>query len=266
MENPAATSPRITLSSDAGTAAIRAAAEIARVIRERAAAGGRAVLGLATGGTPVPVYRELVRLHREEGLGFQGVTTFNLDEYLGLSPADPRSYHAYMWRHLFAHVDVDPRQVHLPDGTCPRDAIDAHCRGYEEKIRDAGGIDIQLLGIGRNGHIGFNEPGSARNSRTRLVELDPTTRTDAARDFGGLENVPTHAISMGCGTILEARRIVLLACGRAKAGAVAAMIRGPVDEALPASFLQLHPAVTVHLDAEAATELPRHEKAPASGC
>ncbi len=225
------------------------AEEISRLIRRRTEEGLTTVLGFATGGSPLPLYRELVRMHREEGLSFAGVAAFNLDEYLGLAPDDPRNYRTFMWKHLFSQVDILPGNFHLPDGT----DIGHH---YETRIRDAGGIDFQILGIGRTGHIAFNEPGSPIDSRTRKVELDPETRADAAAAFGGLTNVPLHAITMGCGTILEAREIAMLAWGEKKAEVVAAAIHGPVTTQLPASFLQRHPDTTVYLDRGAASRLP----------
>lgn len=233
------------------------AAEIAALIRERHTAGRSAVLGLATGSTPVRLYRELIRLHREEGLSFRNVVTFNLDEYYGLPPSHPESYSRFMATQLFDHIDLPRENAHIPDGTVPRADVFASCQRYEEKIRAAGGIDLQILGIGRTGHIGFNEPGSGRDSRTRLVTLDGLTRRDAARDFLGEANVPRHAITMGVGTILAARRIVLLAWGEAKASVVAQAVEGPVVETLPASFLQAHPAVAFHIDTTAASALTR---------
>ena len=233
------------------------AAEVAGLIRARQRQGRTVVLGLATGSTPVRFYAELVRLHREERLSFANVITFNLDEYRGLSADHPRSYGRFMRRHLFDHVDLPEAQIHLLDGAVPDAAVDAHCREYEEKIRAAGGIDFQILGIGRNGHIGFNEPGSARASRTRLVALDPLTRQDAAGDFGGEEHTPRCAITMGIGTILEARRIVLMAWGRRKAGPVRAAVEGEVTIQAPASFLQDHDQVQFVLDHDAASALTR---------
>ncbi len=186
---------------------------IAGVIRERAAKGQRAVLGLPTGSTPVGVYRELIRLHRETGLDFSNVVTFNLDEYLGLGADRLQSYRRWMNEHLFKDVNIPPENIHIPDGLTPHDRLDDHCREYEAAIERAGGIDIQLLGIGRNGHIGFNEPFSAPNSRTRVCTLDPVTRRDASSDFFSEENVPMQAITMGLGTIFDARKIVLIALG-----------------------------------------------------
>ncbi|MDX2185446.1 MAG: glucosamine-6-phosphate deaminase [Opitutaceae bacterium] len=233
------------------------AGEIARLLRERAAAGKRAVLGLATGSTPIGVYQELIRLHREEGLSFKHVTTFNLDEYSGLPPENTRSYHHFMWHHLFSHIDIDPGSVHIPSGLVTAAEADAWCKHYEDAIAAAGGLDIQLLGIGRTGHIGFNEPGSGRHTRTRTVALDPLTRRDAAGDFGGEEHTPRRAITMGVATILQARRVILMAWGQHKAEVIRGAVEGPVTANLPASFLQEHPNATVVLDGPAATELTR---------
>lgn len=241
----------------ADAAAGELAKEIAALIRANEAAGRPTVLGLATGSTPVRLYRELIRLHREEGLSFARVVTFNLDEYHGLPRTHPESYWRFMHEQLFAHVDIPAENVHVPDGLAPRTEVFEWCRRYEEKIRAAGGLDLQVLGIGRTGHIGFNEPGSGRDSRTRLVTLDELTRRDAARDFLGEANVPRHAITMGVGTILEARAVVLLAWGEAKAGVIAQAVEGPPTEALPASLLQGHPNVRFLIDAAASAELTR---------
>jgi glucosamine-6-phosphate deaminase len=231
--------------------------QIAAAIRARGDAGKMYVLGLATGSTPVRVYRELIRLHQNEGLSFRRVITFNLDEYYGLPREHPESYWRFMHDQLFDHIDVPAEQINIPDGTVARTEVFDWCRRYEEKIAAAGGLDLQLLGIGRTGHIGFNEPGSARDSTTRLVTLDALTRRDAARDFLGEDNVPRYAITMGVGTILSARRIVLLAWGEAKAGIVAQAVEHPPTDALPASFLQDHPDVRCILDTAAASELTR---------
>lgn len=214
-----------------------------------------AVLGLATGSTPLPFYQELIRLHREHGLSFANVTSFNLDEYLGLAREHPESYWSFMHRELFDHIDIAVQNIHLPDGTLTEAEIPAHCAAYETRIRDAGGLDFQLLGIGSNGHIGFNEPGSAKDSRTRSVRLDLGTRRDAAWSFGGEAQVPPLAITMGCGTILDARRIVLLAWGEKKAAIVREAVRGPVTERVSASFLQDHPDAAFYLDHGAASKL-----------
>jgi len=233
------------------------AGDVAELIRKRREEGRTAVLGLATGSTPVSFYAELVRLHREEGLSFENVITFNLDEYRGLGADHPQSYSHFMRVHLFDHVDIPASNTHLPDGRVPAADIEAHCRGYEAGIRAAGGIDFQLLGIGRTGHIGFNEPGSARRSRTRLVTLDPLTRRDAAEDFGGEETTPRYAITMGISTILEARRIVLMAWGQHKAGTVRAALEGDVTSRVPASFLQEHDQAAFVLDQAAVGALTR---------
>jgi glucosamine-6-phosphate deaminase len=230
---------------------------ITALIRQRAAESKPAVLGLATGSTPVRLYRELIRRHREEGLSFANVITFNLDEYYGLSGSHPESYRRFMQDQLFDHVDLKPENTHVPDGLAPRDKVFASCQSYEAAIRQAGGIDIQILGIGRTGHIGFNEPGSGPDSRTRLVTLDSLTRRDAARDFLGEENVPRHAITMGVGTILDARQVFLLAWGEAKAGVIAQAVEGEPSAAIPASFLQLHRECVFCIDEAAGGHLTR---------
>lgn len=249
--------PRPTVSIyGTGTAAgAFVAREIADLIRVKQSAGGRAVLGLATGSTPQDVYHELVRLHRQEGLSFRNVVTFNLDEYWPMDPRALQSYRRFMDEYLFDHTDIDRANIHIPDGVAPRDRVAQHCEDYERAIREAGGIDIQILGIGRTGHIGFNEPGSPRTSRTRLITLDKVTRMDAASDFFGEWNVPRKAITMGVGTILEARRILLLAFGESKAAIVRTALEGTVSDAVAASFLQEHPNVHWLLDEAAAAEL-----------
>ena len=234
------------------------AREIAALIRDRQKAKRTAVLGLATGSTPLALYAELVRIHREEVLSFSNVVTFNLDEYYPIAPSSPRSYRHYMQAHLFDHVDIPPTSINLPDGTAPSASLDAHCRDYEERIQAAGGIDFQVLGIGRTGHIGFNEPGSPRRSRTRLVTLDSLTRRDAAGDFGGEEHTPKYAITIGVRTILEARRIVLLAWGQHKAEIVRAAAEGPVTPQVTASFLQEHDQTQFVIDRAAAGALTRY--------
>lgn len=241
--------------ADQTEASRKLAKEVAALVREINATGRDAVLGLATGRTPLPFYTELIRLHQEGELSFAKVITFNLDEYLGLAGDHPESYRTFMQRELFDQVDIPSENIHIPDGLVSPADLEAHCAAYEEAIHAAGGIDFQLLGIGRTGHIGFNEPGSPRNSRTRKVELDPITRQDAAPSFGGLEKVPEHAISMGCGTILEARKIALLAWGAAKAEIVREAILGPVTDQISASFLQGHPDATFYLDREAGSGL-----------
>ena len=232
--------------------------QIADTIRQLTAAGKMCVLGLATGSTPVSVYDELVRLHREEGLSFRNVVTFNLDEYFPMQPEALQSYVRFMREHLFDHVDIAPENMHIPDGTQNEENVLEFCRGYEQAINDAGGIDIQLLGVGRTGHIGFNEPGSGRESRTRLITLDIVTRRDAASDFFGEENVPRRAITMGVGTILEARQIYLMAFGEGKASIVAQAIEGEVSKSIAASFLQEHQNAKFVLDEAAAERLTRY--------
>ena len=246
----------VRLLEDHETIARTVAARIAEVIRARSSAGARAVLGLATGSTPRGIYRELIRLHRE-GLDFSNVVTFNLDEYYPMDPARMHSYHRFMWENLFDHVNVPMQQIHIPRGDLPRDAIGAHCAAYERAIRDAGGIDFQLLGIGRSGHVGFNEPGSGLESRTRLVYLDTVTRADAASEFFGEEHVPSEAVTMGVATILEAREIALIATGEHKAGIVRRGVEGEVHADVAATYLQEHPNATVWLDPAAAAELTR---------
>lgn len=223
------------------------AAHIAAVVQ----ATPNAVLGLATGSTPLGVYERLVQRHRQHGLDFSGVTCFNLDEYFPMPAHDPHSYHSFMERHLFRHINC--RAGHVPGGTPRPDAEVAEaCLGYERLIADAGGIDLQLLGIGRTGHIGFNEPGSLPDSRTRLVSLHPATREDAAGSFGGLSHVPAQAVSMGIGTILDAREIVLMASGPAKAEIIHAAWTAPISPALPASWVRLHARASLYLDSAAA--------------
>ena len=233
------------------------AAAIARLIRERQAQNRNAVLGLATGSTPIKLYRELIRLHREEGLSFSNAVTFNLDEYYGLPAEHPESYRHFMEVQLFKHIDLPKQNIHVPDGMVPRSEVFVYCQRYEQDLREAGGLDVQILGIGRTGHIGFNEPGSAVDSRTRMVALDRLTRRDAARDFRGEANVPAYAITMGVGTILEARELILFAWGESKASILRAAIEGPQTDAVPASFLQRHPNCQCFIDKPAAEDLTR---------
>jgi glucosamine-6-phosphate deaminase len=237
--------------------ALEVAGRIAALMRARAAEGRKAVLGLATGSTPVGIYRELIRMHRDEGLDFSDVVTFNLDEYFPMAPGSVHSYHRFMRENLFDHVNVPDGQVHVPRGDLDRDGTEAHCDAYEAAIHAAGGIDFQILGIGRSGHVGFNEPGSGRDSRTRLVYLDTVTRADAAADFFGEENVPPEAVTMGVATILEAREIALVATGEHKAAVVRRAVEGEVHADVAATYLQDHPATTVYLDPAAAADLTR---------
>ena len=243
--------------ASSAAASLAVAREVAGLIRQRQQEHRAVVLGLATGSTPIAFYSELVRLHREEKLSFANVVTFNLDEYYPLPPDHPQSYRHFMRTHLFDHVDIAPENINLPSGSVPQVEIDAHCRAYEEKIRAAGGIDFQILGIGRTGHIGFNEPGSPPHSRTRLVTLDPLTRRDASGDFGGEEHTPRYALSMGVRTILEARRVVLMAWGQHKAGIVRTAMEHEVTAQVTASFLQQHENALFVLDHAAAGALTR---------
>ena len=242
---------------NAPIAARHVADEIAALIRERAEKGKTVVLGLATGSTPVGIYAELVRMHREEGLSFANVITFNLDEYYPMQPNELQSYVRFMNEHLFDHIDIPAENVHVPDGTIPLEKVAAYCDEYEKKIEAAGGIDYQLLGIGRTGHIGFNEPGSDETSLTRLITLDSVTRTDAASDFFGAENVPRRAITMGVGTILNAWKIFILAFGENKAPIVARTVEGEPSTLVPATYLQQHRNVEMLLDPAASSDLTR---------
>ncbi|MEJ7760770.1 MAG: glucosamine-6-phosphate deaminase [Gemmatimonadaceae bacterium] len=235
----------------------RLARRIADIITERRAAGSHAVLGLATGSTPIGVYRELIRLHREEGLDFADVVTFNLDEYYPMRPDSIHSYNRYMWENLFDHINVVPGNVHIPHGDAPRDELAAETSRYEAAIRDQGGIDLQILGIGKTGHIGFNEPGSGIESRTRPIALDTITRRDAAADFFGEDNVPTEAITMGVATIMEAREIALIATGEHKSAIIRRAVEGHPDPDVAATYLQHHPNAVFYVDLPAAAELTR---------
>jgi len=230
---------------------------IATLITEKQAAGERTVLGLATGSTPIGVYRELIRMHGQEGLSFRGVVTFNLDEYFPMRGESIHSYRRFMWENLFSQIDIDPRSVHIPQGEVAREDVDDECRRYEDAIARAGGIDLQILGIGKTGHIGFNEPGSGAESRTRLAMLDAITRRDAAADFFGEEFVPREALTMGIATILEAREIAILATGEHKAPIVQRAVEGEIDVEVAATFLQNHPNTTFYVDRAAGAELTR---------
>jgi len=233
------------------------AERIAAIIRQRREQGGRAVLGLATGSTPIGIYRELIRMHRDEGLSFADVVTFNLDEYYPMDRDSIHSYHRYMRENLFDHIDLRPENAHLPPGEIAREQVEEACAAYEQAIRDAGGIDFQILGIGKTGHIGFNEPGSGMESRTRLIALDTVTRRDAAADFFGEDNVPTEAITMGIATIMEARQVALIATGEHKAAIVRRAVEEEPDPDVAATYLQAHPDATFFVDPAAAAELTR---------
>ncbi|RYE22750.1 MAG: glucosamine-6-phosphate deaminase [Sphingobacteriales bacterium] len=235
------------------------ALRIATLIKSKQQKGEKAVLGLATGVTPIQVYRELVCLHKEEGLSFSNVVTFNLDEYYPMHPDAEQSYVRFMNENLFDHVDMNKQHVHIPDGTLAAEDIEAFCLNYEKKITAFGGLDLQLLGIGRTGHIGFNEPGSPPNSGTRIVTLNDLTRSDAAKDFGGKDNVPTKAITMGIGTIFQAREIILMAWNTKKAEIVKKAVEGEISADVPATFLQLAEHAEFILDEDAASLLTRFD-------
>jgi len=243
--------------ADAKAASQAVAREMAALIRQRQAEGRSCVLGLATGSSPKTVYAELIRMHRAEGLSFRNVVTFNLDEYYPMEPDSLQSYVRFMKEQLFDHVDIPEGNYFIPDGTVPLNGVAEFVKAYEDKIEAFGGLDFQLLGIGGNGHIGFNEPGSLINSHTRLMMLDHSTRAAAAGDFGSLAKVPKKAITMGVTSILKARRVVLLAWGERKAPVLKAAVEGPVTELVPASYLQTHPNCLFVIDGAAASELTR---------
>jgi glucosamine-6-phosphate deaminase len=234
-----------------------AAREIADLIRSKQAVGQSCVLGLATGSTPRSMYAELVRMHKEEGLSFKNVITFNLDEYYPIDSDALQSYYRFMHKHLFDHIDIDPRNIHIPNGETPKENIKAHCLEYENMIENAGGIDLQVLGIGNNGHIGFNEPGSSILSRTRLVTLDTSTRIANSHEFANISEVPRLAVTMGINTILKAKRILLMAWGPAKTAVVQKAVEDNVTEQIPASLLQQHNDTLFILDEIAAADLTR---------
>lgn len=235
---------------------IYAAQQIASLIKEKAAKGEKVVLGMATGSTPIKMYAELVRMHREEGLSFKNVITFNLDEYYPIDKDAYQSYWSFMHRNLFNHIDIDPTNIHLPNGNAPKEDIKNYCASYEQAIEAAGGIDLQILGIGQNGHIGFNEPGSSILSKTRLVNLENSTRLANSYEFGTISKVPRLAVTMGISSILKAKKIILLAWGN-KANIVAKSVEGNVTESIPASILQQHNDCTFVIDEAASTELTR---------
>ena len=249
----------VTVFNSSGDASRTVAEEIAGLIRANDAKKKHTVLGLATGSTPTSVYNELIRMHQTEGLTFKNVITFNLDEYWPMQPKELQSYNRFMRECLFDHIDIKPENVHIPDGTIPRAQVSEFCRQYEKAIADAGGIDFQLLGIGRTGHIGFNEPGSPRDSHTRLITLDKVTRMDAAADFFGERYVPRQALTMGVGTILSARRAVLVALGEHKAEVIRRSVEGEVSSHIAGSYLQEHPNAHMVLDTAAAAELTRYK-------
>ncbi|MGY9060209.1 MAG: glucosamine-6-phosphate deaminase, partial [Candidatus Puniceispirillales bacterium] len=230
---------------------------IALLIKEKHDQNEMCVLGLATGSSPLSVYRELVRLHNEEGLSFKNVISFNLDEYYPLVKEDVQSYHYFMYSNLFDHIDIKPENINIPNGEVALDQVRKSCIAYDKKIKSLGGIDLQILGIGRTGHIGFNEPGSHLNSQTRTITLDHLTRFDAAPAFQGIENVPRKAITMGIQTILNAKRVLLMAWGSYKAEIIQKAIEGEISNLIPTTYLQHHKNTTIILDNEAASELTR---------
>ncbi len=227
--------------------------EAARIIAERLRKKPNLILGLATGSTPLGTYAELIRIHREDGFDFSKVTTFNLDEYIGLPPSHPQSFYHFMMENFFNHVNIDRRSIHIPNGMTTD--IEAHCEWYEEEIRKAGSIDLQILGIGANGHLAFNEPGSSLGSRTRIKTLTEQTVGDNARFFKDPKEVPKYAITVGIGTIMDARELLLLASGSKKADAVRAAVEGPITAMCPASIIQMHRRATVIADKEAAAKI-----------
>ena len=244
---------------NSNTASIAVAHEIANLIRKKAKSNTKCVLGLATGSSPIKVYEELVRLHQEEELSFSNVITFNLDEYYPMQLDDLQSYHYFMHEHLFNHIDILPENIHIPDGTIKNNAIYQYCIDYDLKIKAVGGLDFQLLGIGRTGHVGFNEPGSHFNSGTRSITLNHITREDAAPSFLGINNVPRKAITMGISTIHNAKRIVLLAWGINKAQVIQETIEGKISSQIPATYLQKHQNTSFILDQDASSALTRIE-------
>ena len=243
----------IVIQPTAEAASIVAAQIVAQLVRRKP----DAVLGLATGSTPLAMYRELARMHREDGLDFSRVRTFNLDEYAGLAHEHPQSYHAFMRENFFQHVNVPRENIRIPDGLAAD--VPAECAAYEAAIRAAGGIDLQVLGIGSDGHIGFNEPSSSLASRTRIKTLTAQTRRDNARFFASASEVPIHVITMGVGTIMDARQVLMLAFGEGKAKAIADAVEGPIMAMNPASILQMHPVAKCLIDEAAAAKLTRRE-------
>jgi glucosamine-6-phosphate deaminase len=237
------------------------ALRVRTLMEAKRASGGTAVLGLPTGSTPIGVYHELIRMHREEGLDFSHVVTFNIDEYFPMEPDSLQSYHRFMWENFFDHVNISAQNIHIPLGNIPREEVEAHAAEYERLIEQAGGLDLLMLGIGRSGHIGFNEPGSKPEDRTRLIVLDEITRKDAASDFFEEKHVPREAITMGVGTILDAREIILMATGEHKALIVKAAVEDEPSAHVSATYLQLHPNATFYVDRAAASALTR-EKTP----
>lgn len=242
---------------DSREASVHIARSIALAVRQKQQDGEKIVLGLATGSSPIKVYEELVRIHKEEKLSFSNVVTFNLDEYYPMDPGAQQSYVRFMNEYLFDHIDIQKNNIHIPDGAIPMDQVESYCKNYEKLIEEHGGIDIQLLGIGRTGHIGFNEPGSWEDSETRMVRLDTLTRRDAIKDFIYEDAVPYRAITMGIASIMKSKTIYLMAWGSHKAAIVKEAVEGPISSSVPATYLQKHPNIKVYVDASASTELSR---------
>ncbi|HJN78743.1 MAG TPA: glucosamine-6-phosphate deaminase, partial [Flavobacteriaceae bacterium] len=231
------------------------AKEICDLVRSKQEKGKKCVLGFATGSSPILIYKEIIRIHKEESLSFKNVIAFNLDEYYPIKANDKNSYYHFMHENLFDHIDIPKENINIPSGTIKPNNIEKFCKSYEDKIKDCGGIDLQILGIGRTGHIGFNEPGSHFNSKTRLITLDHTTRFDANKTFGGIENVPNTAITMGIRTIFNSKRVIIMAWGIHKSLIVKKVVEGEVSSLIPASYLQNHKNTTLVLDNESASEL-----------
>ncbi|HSN62385.1 MAG TPA: glucosamine-6-phosphate deaminase, partial [Ferruginibacter sp.] len=248
-----------TIFRDAISGSKHVAQVIAQLIRDKQQQGLPCVLGLATGSTPISLYTELVRLHKQEGLSFKNVVTFNLDEYYPLDKTASQSYYHFMHRLLFNHIDIDPSNIHIPDGNLPKEKVKKHCEVYEQQIEVSGGIDLQILGIGNNGHVGFNEPGSGMFSKTRLVNLENSTRMANAYEFANISQVPRMAITMGLNTILKAGKVILMAWGSGKATVVQKAVEGHVSEQVPASVLQQHADCIFVMDDPAAAELTRNK-------
>ncbi len=249
----------VKICENLGQGSVTIAGEIAATIRQKQAEGLPCVLGLATGSSPKKVYAELVRLHKEEGLSFKNVISFNLDEYYPLPKTAPQSYYHFMHVHLFNHVDIAPQNIHIPDGEIAKEEVKAYCQQYEKLIEEAGGIDLQILGIGNNGHIGFNEPGSSIHSKTRLISLETSTRIANSFEFSSIAQVPRLAITTGISTILKAKKIILMAWGASKAKAIKKSVEDDVTEQVPASLLQTHDDVTFYIDVPAAEKLTRYQ-------
>ena len=250
---------RFRIFEDSASACAQVAAEISQLIRERAILDRPAVIGLASGKTQTPLYEELIYLHREEGLSFNNVITFSLGEYQGVGAEHPLSCQASMKREFFDHVNIPDTNIHFLNGNMPKSRVKSDCATYEKKITAAGGIDLLILGIGRNGHIGFNEPEVSVKSRTARVQLAEMTRSDSILNFETIAKVPKHAFTLGCASILEARKIILMAWGPRKARAIRQTVVGPVSAKIPASYLKTHPSVKVYLDEGAASQLSAPE-------